>query len=58
MDDITASNTLARVSASGSIWFVRELTTKFRCGMELQNYPIGRKHRKQNLLSEKYPVNA
>lgn len=41
MDDITASNTLARINTTGSIWFVRELTTKFRCSMHLENYPIG-----------------
>ena len=41
MEEITDSNTLARVNASGSIWYVRELTSKFRCSMNLQHYPMG-----------------
>ncbi len=40
-EDMSDANTLARVTAAGSVWYVRELTTKFRCNMDLHHYPMG-----------------
>ncbi len=41
MEDMSDSNTLTRLTSSGSIWYVRELTARFRCNMDLHHYPMG-----------------
>ena len=40
MEEISDSNTMARLNYTGHIWFVRELTSKFKCNMDLQMYPL------------------